>query len=217
MRTGIIALCLLAAGAPNAFCGVITLYDNIVPANDTVTAMDYTTNGAIAIGDSIGLGAPFTATTAMVELFNAGEVAGIFDATLSFYYTGSPLGSLIGTSTRTHVSVDAFSVIDLYFSLGNLDLPADVVFLLTPANQSSGLYLGIELYGNPPAAGTNTKDTAIVVTAGGASVVGTGQDGGNPALRLSQSDVPEPASWLLLGGGLALAGWRRRCRTLQAD
>jgi hypothetical protein len=214
MRTGILTLFLVAAGAPHAFGG--TIYNNLVPANDTLTGVDFTANGAYAIGDRIGLVAPSTVTLAVVELFNNGN-SGTFDATLGFYQAGSPVGTLIGETTLTGVAVDQFSVVDLYFALGHLDLPQDVVFLISPSNLSDGLDLCFELYANPPAAGTNTADSAIVLSATGAAQVSTGPGGGNPALQLSQTDAPEPASWLLLGPGLALAAWRRRYRTPVAD
>jgi hypothetical protein len=72
-----------------------------------------------------------------------------------------------------------------------------------------GVDPGVELYSDPTTAGSNTPNTAVFLQ-GTDYFQSATPGGGNPYFRLSAA--PEPATWLLAGGGLAAAAWRKRWR-----
>src|SRR5258708_29710984 len=101
-----------------------TVYSNTF--TDTGQTAFYSSGPYSRIGDLIALGGTDrTATSATAEFFNAGSVAGTFDAVLRFYDVGSPVGAEIGSGfSATGISVASLHVIDVVFSnLGNVFLP----------------------------------------------------------------------------------------------
>ena len=198
---------LLALAAGPASAGTVYYASN--PANDTGASLAFSAGPYDGIGDSIGLGSSLFGTDAILQLFNDGGSDGTFDATLTFFQAGSPVGAQIGSPfTLTGNTVAAGSYVDLDFALGYLSLPANVVFLLQVTNASTGVDLGVELYSNPTSIGTNTADTFIALQGSTYSQLSTGGAGsGNPFFELS--GVPEPSTWMLAGVGLALTAWRR--------
>ena len=195
-----------SAGAGTAF------YDNISsPSIDTLTDLAFSAGPYDGIGDSVALTGPGVADSAALQLFNDGA-AGTFDATLLFFNTGAPVSTQFGGGfTETGLAADANSYVNLSFTGLNLAVPQNFVFVLTLANVTSGVDLGLELYSGT-AVGSNTPDTAIVLQQSAFTQVSTGGDGsGNPALQLSS--VPEPASWpAFILAGIVLVGNRRRTR-----
>jgi hypothetical protein len=170
------------------------------PAADALNDVVFSSGPFTGIGDSIVLTGAGVANTAAVEFFNDGS-AGTFNASLTFFNAGTPVGSEIGSAYNlTGLSIGSNSELDATFQLGSLTLPQDVVFLLEVSGLSAGVDPGVELDSDPTLAGSNTADTAIVLQGGTYSQEATG--GGNPYFELTSATVPEPSSWLLIGSGL---------------
>jgi hypothetical protein len=99
-------------------------------------------------------------------------------------------------------------VIDLQFALGGLAMPQDVIFVATVINATDGMDLGLNLF-EPPALGSSDNTFLIVADNTGFSQAASANE--NVYFQLSDSAVPEPATFSLFGAGLAAAGlWRRR-------
>jgi hypothetical protein len=204
MRNAALFLLLALAAGP---AGAGTFYYASSPTNDTGASLTFSSGPYDGIGDSIGLTSPIAGTDAILQLFNDGASGGTFDATLTFFQVGPPVGDQIGSSfTLTGNAVGALSYVNLDFTLGYQSLPANLVFILQVSNVSSGVDLGLELYSDPTLVGANIADTAIVHDNTGYNQVPTG--GGNPYFELS--GVPEPSTWVLAGAGLVLAAWRKK-------
>jgi hypothetical protein len=165
------------------------------------------------VGDSIVLDNNSPLGHAQVQIYNAGA-SGTFDATLQFFQVGAPVGLQIGSDyTVTGVSADAASLFFVDFALDHLNLPDDVVFMVSVANVSSGVAPQLEFYGSSPVVGSNTADQAVVYRTGAYSVEDvSGVGGGNPYLVLTAA--PEPGEWVLMGSGLlGLLAYARRRRS----
>jgi hypothetical protein len=207
------ALLLLAAILAGPAAADVALYSSN-PANDALNDAIFS-SGYEGIGDSIVLTTAGVVSYANVQFYNDG-VAGTFDASLSFFNTGAPVGAQIGSSyTLTGLSIGANSELNATFQLGNLSVPSSVVFILGVSNLSTSVDPGVELYSDPTLKGSNTPDTAIFLQSGVYTQQSTGGGGsGNPFFELYET--PEPSMWLVTSAGLlALAGaaWRKRRRS----
>ncbi len=202
MRKWTLLIALLFAASAQAS---IVYYDNANPANDTFTDPVFS-SGYDGIGDSItSLSPVLDATDALVQFYNDGA-AGIFDATLQFFETGSPVGAQIATPfTVTRISAASNDYTNVDFRLGGLNLPAGVVFMVTISNVDEGVNLGLELYSGLPDVGSNTSGQAIFLQGATYSRQETG--GGNPYFALSSS-APEPSTWLLAIAGIGATWWK---------
>ncbi len=194
-------------------------YDNT--AGDDGVDVPYSANNVSGVGDSVVLSSPATgATDAWIMFANNGSNTLTFDATLSFYQAGSPVGAQIGNSfTVNNVIITPFVNGDLTtgeqlvdFSLGGIDLPQDLVFVAGFSNASSAQDVAIELASNPPAVGSNDADTVILQNGSGFSHGSLSSGSGNPIFLLSsETSTPEPSTWMLAGLSFAGLGfWQRR-------
>jgi hypothetical protein len=188
------------------------LYDNTT--TDTFNTVFYS-SGYDALGDQIQLVSPGIANGASVEFYNQGG-AGTFDAELSLYNLGSPVGSLIGSSTVTGISTVGSDVIDVNFDLSSVTVPQDLVFAVSLNNVSQGVDPGLDLF-EPPAVGSS--DPTFMIASSGAGFFEL------PAPASETTDLyfqlvgdageisPEPSTMGLIGMGLiaaVIAGWVRR-------
>ena len=195
---------LALSSASGAFAGL--LYDNTTV--DQSHTLIYSTGPYTGIGDQIHLVAAGNAVSALLQMYNNGG-AGTFDAELRFYQVGAPVGAQVGgTFTRFNVASAGGDVIDLQFALGGLAMPQDVIFVTTVINFTDGMDLGLNLF-EPPALGSSDNTFLIVADNTGFSQAASANE--NVYFQLSDSAVPEPATFSLFGAGLAAAGlWRRR-------
>ena len=195
---------LALSSASGAFAGL--LYDNTTV--DQSHTLIYSTGPYTGIGDQIHLVAAGNAVSALLQMYNNGG-AGTFDAELRFYQVGAPVGAQVGgTFTRFNVASAGGDVIDLQFALGGLAMPQDVIFVATVINATDGMDLGLNLF-EPPALGSSDNTFLIVADNTGFSQAASANE--NVYFQLSDSAVPEPATFSLFGAGLAAAGlWRRR-------
>jgi hypothetical protein len=187
------------------------LYDNTT--TDTFDTILYSLGPPYtALGDQIQLISAGTADQAKVELFNNGE-AGTFDAELSIFDVGSPVGSLLGSFDLTDISSVGSDVIDLTFDLGaGLTVPEDLIFTVSVSNMSPNMDLGVDMF-EPPTVGSSDNSFMIVQSGGVYSELGTNSE--NVYFQLSGTtgaSVPEPSGLTLLGTGLLVMGlgaWSR--------
>jgi hypothetical protein len=215
------SLILLTLGASSLFGSTVYLND----VTDTGNTVQYSANGYTAIGDQITLGGTSRfATDASTQFFNALSTSGTFDTTLSLYSVGvSPavVGTLLGAYTVTGVPISGFDINNpltsgttnvTFFGL-NVTVPDSVIFILTIANVSNA-DLGLTLF-DPPTIGSSDNASFITNDGTGFSLnsAGAGFSNVNFALgAIASGGVPEPASLLMMGGGLAglVVFYRRR-------
>lgn len=202
-----ISSCIVALAVLPAQAAII--YDN--GAVGTPETVFYSVGPYTEVGDRIQLGGTARAATrATVELYNAG-LAGSFDAVLRFYQWGAPVGASIGPEYLL-AGVTAPEGLDFQVSFETFGLvvPDDLVFTLEVRNQTAGVDLGVNLYGN--------SVPAEFVVKGGSYSTQAGVDASDLFFVLEAEGgaaaVPEPATWLAMGAGLAVIGWRRRRATI---
>lgn len=170
--------------------------------------------GFSQIGDQVQLSSPGLLTSLDTQFYNAGSDAS-FDATLTFYDIGGPVGSQIGAFTLTGISIASFTSQTVTFAnLGNLLVPADVIVAFSVQNVSAGGDIGLNFF-DPPTTGTSDASYFIADDGTGFAQASTLLDIDNVYLRISGTDgnaVPEPSSAVLVFvvlGGMAFVRKRR--------
>jgi hypothetical protein len=211
---------LLLAALAVAFTGATagsaaTVYDNT--STDTLITYFYSTGPYSEIGDSVTLGGTERLlTSATVQFFNLGD-AGLFDATLSFWETGIPVGAQIGSSfLQSGNESIGLDIVTVTFSNLNLLVPDSLVFSVAISNLNSNgvMDLGLNAFAPQSVGGSNNE---TIVTRIGSSDFETGVTAigeGNLYLQLEATEanvVPEPATMMMAGAAmLALVVARKR-------
>lgn len=197
----LLALQLASADAARA----AIVYENAT--DDTFLTAVYSAIPANEIGDAIQLdGAERLANRASVQFFNLG-LAGTFSATLNFYQSGAPVGSLLGSFLQDGIAIDEFGLLTVDFTNLNLLVPTDLVFTVAVSNLSQGLDLGLNFFNfSGPTVGASDPGLFIIEDGNFTEALASDPDGGNLYFVLdatAPAAVPEPASFLLFSGGLA--------------
>jgi len=190
-----------------AVCSADVLYSNTT--NDQQTSVFFST-GYTQIGDEILL--PFSSgllSSVDAQFYNVGTDA-TFDAVLSFYDPGTPVGSQIGSSfTETNISIPGSTSETVTFSnLGGLLIPSDVIVMLAVQNVSTGGDIGVNLF-DPPGVGTSDNSFFITNDGTGFSQTSTNLNIDNLYFELDGTGTPEPSTVGLTLGGLALLAYRK--------
>jgi hypothetical protein len=204
MKITLLSVALLTCCTTGAWADVL-LYDNTT--TDTLDTVLYSVGPYIALGDQIELSSSGIANQAQVQLFNAGD-AGTFDAELDLYNIGSPVGSLLGTSTLAGISSTGSDVINLVFDLAGIAVSQDLIFLVTINNADPNLDLGVDMF-EPPTVGSSDNLYMIVGTTGPVfSQIDTNSENvyfqlsGTPTVASAAPEMPDQI--LLVAGLLAL-------------
>lgn len=170
-------------------------------------SVDSNMNAIPAVGTlSFGASTPLTLGTDGIYLFSMADATG---AAGTGYSTVSAGGGLSITST----SIDPFVIEILSFAPGSNE-----PFENNTANFNNANGYAWTLVSSPTAITGFNASNFIVDTSGFLNPIGIGgfyvTDTGND-LVLNFSPVPEPSTWALMGGGVALVAtlaWRRRSR-----
>jgi hypothetical protein len=192
----LVVLCLVTG-----VCRAGPVYDNT--SVDTLNSVMFST-GYVQLGDQVQLAAPSHLASLETQFFNLGGDT-TFDATLSFYMTGTL--TQIGSSFRvTGLFIGAFESLNVAFSnLGGLDVPADVIAMLSIGNLSGDGDLGLNLF-DGPTVGSSSNQSYFADAGAGLEEVSTLSGIDNVYFRISAvstptptQDVPEPSTiWLVL-------------------
>lgn len=199
--------------ALTAFACRADLYNNTVI--DQQLSVFYS-SGFTQFGDQIQLVSPGLLHTVETQFYNNGSDAS-FDATLTFYNTGSPVGSQIGSSfTVTGILIAGFTSQTVTFAnLGALSVPASVIVAFSVQNVSDGGDIGLNIF-DPPSVGTSDSTFFMANDGTGLAPVSTLLNIDNVYLRLDDtvvSTVPEPSgATLLFGVGVVVAVSLKRRR-----
>jgi hypothetical protein len=212
MKFWIVLWSLLALGGVQA--ASVTYSDTTTDTGGTVF---FSTGPYTQIGDEITLGGTDRlATSATAQLFNGGSSSGTFDAMLTFFAVGSPVGAQVGSPfTVTGTSIAPSGVATVTFgNLNSLSVPDSLIFTIAVSNVSAGLDLALTMF-DPPTIGSSDPTFFIVndgTSFSTASTLGAFPDNFYFSLTAnpSVSPIPEPASWILASAGLALAGLKMR-------
>src|ERR1022692_430902 len=119
-----------------------------------------------------------------------------FDAELSFYNVGAPVGSQIGGSFPvTNISIASNTSQTVTFpDLGGLAVPQDVIAILSVGNVSAGGDIGVNLF-DPPTVGTSDNSFYIVNDGTGFAQASTNLNIDNVYFEILETNtVPEPAT-----------------------
>jgi hypothetical protein len=193
-----------------ATCAAAVLYDNT--NTDQQFSVFYST-GFTEIGDQLQLVSPGQMASLDTQFFNNGADA-TFDATVTFYNTGSPVGSQIGPSfTISGNSIASNTSQTVTFAnLGGLPVPADVIVVLSIQNVSAGGDIGVNFF-DPPTVGTSDNTFFIANDGTGLAQVSTNLDIDNVHFLITA--VPEPGTAGATFGALLLLAWSwRRSRSV---
>lgn len=192
----LVVLCLVTG-----VCRAAPVYDNT--SVDTFNSVMFST-GYAQLGDQVQLAAPSQLASLETQFFNLGGDT-TFDATLSFYMTGT-LTQIGSSFTVTGLFVGAFESLNVAFSnLGGLDVPADVIVMLSIGNLSGDGDLGLNLF-DEPTVGSSSNQSYFADAGAGAGLVEESTLSGvdNVYFRISAvstptQDLPEPSTiWLVL-------------------
>jgi hypothetical protein len=182
---------LLAATAGQA----AVLYNNTT--GDQQFSPVYST-GYTEIGDQVQLASQSLLTSLAAQFYNLGSDA-TFDATVTFYETGAPVGSLIGSPfTVIGISIGASASQTVTFAdLGGLLVPADLIVVFSVQNVSSGGDIGVNLF-DPPTVGTSDNTFFFANDGNGLAQASTLLDIDNIYLLIegtpAGTPIPEPAT-----------------------
>lgn len=192
----LVVLCLVTG-----VCRAAPVYDNT--SVDTFNSVMFST-GYVQLGDQVQLAAPSHLASLETQFFNLGDETA-FDATLSFYRTGT-LTQIGSSFTVTGLLIGAFESLNVVFSnLGGLEVPADVIVMLLIGNLSGNGDLGLNLFDGPTVGSSSNQSYFANAGAGaGLEEVSTLLDVDNVYFQISAvstptQDVPEPSTiWLVL-------------------
>jgi len=188
-----------------------TLYDNTT--TDQQFSVFYS-NGYTQIGDQIQLSSSGLLGSAETQFYNLGADA-TFDATLTFYEAGSPLGNPIGSPfTVTGISITSLTSQTVAFQLGGLSAPADLVVMLSVQNVSAGGEVGLNFF-SPPTVGSSDATFFLIDGESGVTQTSTFLDIDDLHLRIEDvppTGVPEPSTMGLTGGMLLVLAYSQRRR-----
>lgn len=192
----------LAGGASRA---ALVYVNNTVDTYNTVLF----STGYAQIGDQLRLTGPTQLDSLVTQFFNLGDAAS-FDATLRFY-TADTLTQIGSTFTETGLAIGAGASLNVAFSaLGGLDVPEDVVVMLSIGNLLGNADLGLNLF-DPPTVGSSSNQSFFVNTGAGLMAESTYQGIDNVYFEINGTPhaVPVPGTlWLLIGPAMAVL-WRR--------
>jgi len=205
-RTASLALAAFAlVASPLAFADTV-VYNNTT--TDTEDTLIYSVGPYTEIGDQIHLGGTDRyATTATVQFYNNGDTAGTFDATLTLLNVGSPVGSVIGTYTVTNIAAPLGGVSGFNVDFTGLDttVPDDLIFVVSVANQTGTLDLGLDLF-EPPTVGSS--DNTFLIVNDGSTYSTPATDHENVFFELQASTaptgVPEPSTMVTIATALII-------------
>lgn len=190
----LVVLCLVTG-----ICRAAPVYDNT--SVDTFNSVMFST-GHVQLGDQVQLAAPSQLASLETQFFNLGGDT-TFDATLSFYRTGT-LTQIGSSYTVTGLFIGAFESLNVAFSnLGGLDVPADVIAMLSIGNLSGDGDLGLNLF-DAPTVGSSSNQSYFADAGAGLVEESTLSGVDNVYFRISAvstptQDVPEPSTiWLVL-------------------
>jgi hypothetical protein len=194
------------------------VYDNT--AADTGFVVSYSTGQYTAIGDQIQpLPGPRMADFAAIQLYNGGDAAGTFTATLRFFDLGASNPDL--SDLDLHQAGSDFVVAQapvgpsgtskVLFALSGFAIPDLAIFTVSVSNASPGLDLGLLLF-DPPAAGSSDNAWLVVKDGGAYQPLSTLMDVDNVYLELQAT--PEPATFALVCLALAIGGARLATRRI---
>ncbi len=202
----LVVLCLVTG-----VCRAAPVYDNT--SVDTLYSVMFSA-GYGQLGDQVQLAAPSQLASLETQFFNLGADT-TFDATLRFYSTGT-LTQIGSSFTVIGLFIGAFESLNVAFSnLGGLDVPADVIAMLSIGNLSADGDLGLNLF-NPPTVGSSSNQWLFADAGAGLVEVTTSAGIDNVYFRISAvsaptQDVPEPSTiWLVLALMPGLVCWRQR-------
>jgi hypothetical protein len=190
----LVVLCLVTA-----VCRAGPVYDNT--SIDTLNSVMFST-GYSQLGDQVQLAAPSQLASLETQFFNLGGDT-TFDATLSFYMTGT-LTQIGSSFTVTGLFIGAFESLNVAFlNLGGLDVPADVIVMLAIGNLSGDGDLGLNLF-DAPTVGSSSNQSYFANAGAGLVEESTLSGVDNVYFRINAvstatHDVPEPSTiWLVL-------------------
>jgi hypothetical protein len=205
--SSLIGLLVAFASLPSASADAF-IYSNT--STDTGHTITYASGPYTEIGDQITLGPGSRfATLATVQFYNDGSNDGNFDATLMLFDVGSPVGSLIASSTVTQVyaPLGGISGFNVNFPNLNVTVPDNLIFTVSVANLTSGLDLGLDMF-EPPTIGSSDNTFAIFNQSGYTQIPTASEN-----VFFQLQSAPEPSAVLLLAAGLcafAALPWLRR-------
>ncbi len=199
-------LCLVAG-----VCRAAPVYDNT--SVDTLTSVMFS-SGYAQLGDQVQLAAPSHLASLETQFFNLGDDTA-FDATLRFYMTGT-LTQIGSSFTLTGLFIGAGKSLNVLFSnLGGLDVPVDVIAMLSIGNLSGNGDLGLNLF-DGPTVGSSSNQSYFADTGAGLAEVSTLSGVDNVYFLISaestpNEDMPEPSTiYLVLALMPALVCLRQR-------
>lgn len=177
---------------------------------DTLTTVSFS-SGYVQIGDQLRLTGSSELDNLVTQFFNLGEAAR-FDATLNFYRADTM--AQIGPSfIEKGISIDAGQSLNVAFShLGGLNVPEEVVVMLSISNLVGNGDLGLNLF-DPPTLGSSSNQSFFVNTGAGLLEASTLQGIDNVYFEINAAtrSVPTPGTlWLLLSPAAAALWWRPR-------
>jgi hypothetical protein len=187
MKTQLLSFLVIALSTASSALAT-TVYNNTT--TPTPALYLYSVGPYRQIGDTIALGGTDRIlTSATVQFFNLGS-AGSFDATLRFWNVGSPVGSQIGTSYVTPVSIGELQELNVTFTDLNVLVPNNLVFTIGISDWSPGIDVGLSAYEPPSFGSSNDSEIITRLNSGSFSADLSAAQEGNLFLRLEATSVP---------------------------